>query len=618
MENASRKTHILWFMILCASALVAKLAQIQIFDDQFQERARNTTLDKKTIYPSRGIVYDRNGELLVQNNPIYDLYVTYNHVDPQMDTTLFCSILGISKEEFAERLNKDWKKPQFHKAVPFVFLSKIDPSSYYLLQEHLFKFPGFNPVLRNTRLYPYHNAAHVLGYLSEVDRTTIEKSNGEYSLGDYSGTNGIEKTYETKLRGKKGYKFLLKDNLGREISSFNDGKLDTSAVSGTDIELGIDIDLQAYAEFLMEGKLGAIVAIEPKTGEILAMVSSPNYDPNILNLNRDRGKAIDSLLSDTIRKPFLDRSVISKYPPGSIFKPIFSLIALQRDLINPYKPFYCDGTYEVDSKGKYVQKCHNHPTPYNVSIAIQYSCNSYFYQAIRDFIDHYGYRTPGIGLDTLDAALSKFGLGVKLGSDVYYENPGFLPSSKFYDRLYSNVYNGWRSTYILSLGIGQGEIELTTLQMANLAAIIANHGYYYVPHLVKKFFDGSPLDSAFLEKHFVGVDEKHFDLVIDGMEDAIKSGTGRNAYLERYQVCGKTGTSQNPHGKDHSVFFGFAPRNNPKIALAVFVENAGWGAEVATPIAGLMIEKYLTDSISVYRKYKEDFIRNYKIEIPKS
>ncbi len=590
--------------------MIGKLAQLQVFEKRYKELARQTTLHKKIIFPSRGLIYDRNGSLLVYNKPIYDILVTYNQLNPKMDTSLLCNILEISKEEFSKKIEKDWEDIRFHKAIPFVFMSKISVEKYNLLQEHLHKFRGFETTEKGTRSYSYHHAPHILGYLSEVDKTQIQEEG--YTYGDYCGTSGIEKTYEKDLKGEKGVKYLIKDNLGREIGVFDNGSLDSTAISGKDIICGIDIELQKYAEQLMKNKSGAIVAIEPSSGEILAMVSSPTYDPNMLNLDKDRSKAIDSLLSDT-KRPLIDRASMSKYPPGSIFKPVFSLIAMQFGLLDKDRTIYCNGAYQVDSKGNYIQKCHIHPTPYNVGIAIQHSCNTYYYQTIREFIDHFGYRTPGIGLDTLIQALQKFGLGKKLGVDVFYENKGNLPTSKYYDWLYRKERNGWRSSYVLSLGIGQGEIELTTIQMANLATAIANRGHYFTPHLVKGFMDDTNISNVFKEKKSTGIDYLHFDPVIDGMEAAVKYGTGAKAYIKDLRVCGKTGTSQNPHGKDHSVFFGFAPRENPKIAIAVFVENAGWGAEVATPIAGLVIEKYINDSIPIYKKPQERYITNYKI-----
>ena len=335
---------------------------------------------------------------------------------------------------------------------------------------------------------------------------------------------------------------------------------------------------------------------------------------NILNLDQDRGRYYDSLSTDSIYKPLFDRSVMAKYPPGSIFKTVFSLISLEKGILKPNRTVYCDGVYEVDSKGLYTQDCHQHPTPYNVSIALQHSCNSYYYQCFREFIDNYGYRTPQVGLDTLLSHLYEFGLGDKLGLDFHIEEKGLLPTPKMYDQMYKHVYNGWRSTYILSVGIGQGELQLTTLQMANLAAIIANKGYYYVPHLVKYIQkEGLDINDLYKEKKEVRISKQHFDPVIEGMARVTTLGTGQQAYVPGIEICGKTGTSENPHGADHSVFFAFAPRENPKIALAVFVENAGFGGDIAAPIAGLMIEKYLHKEISERKKYIENRILNTQL-----
>jgi penicillin-binding protein 2 len=361
----------------------------------------------------------------------------------------------------------------------------------------------------------------------------------------------------------------------------------------------------------MVNKRGSVVAIEPSTGEILAMVTAPSYDPNLIALDRNRGAAFDSLLQDTINRPFLDRSVMAYYPPGSIFKPILSLIALQKGVLYPNKTIYCDGVYELDSKGKSVQRCHSHPTPYNVSIAIEHSCNSYFYQTMRDFVNQYGYQNPGKGLDTLVSYLFDFGLGKSLGTDILSEGKGFIPDSKFYDKVYRREVNGWRSTYILSVGIGQGELQVTTLQMANLAVILANRGYFYTPHLIKKYIDSNQqIDQEFRVKKKVRIDQEYYEPVITGMQKAINSGTATAGYVAGLDICGKTGTSENPFGKDHSVFFGFAPKDNPKIAIAVYVENAGWGGEIATPIGSLVIEKYLNKEISDRRKYVEEKMIN--------
>jgi len=590
-----------------------KIAQIQIFSSKYREQARRTTLDKVIRYPSRGLIFDRNEKLLVANATIYDINVIYNNVPSDLDTNELCLLLDIDKATFRQRINKDWSNPQYHKAIPFSFLSRIQPEQFSVFQEHLHKFPGFYPVERNIRNYPHANIAHALGFLGEVDRSDVEKENSVYSNGDYIGRSGLERTYEEVLRGTKGVDYVLKDNLGRNVESYDSGESDSSAVSGSDIITTLDLDLQAYGEELMKNKMGSIVALEPATGEVLAMLSSPTYDPNLMNLDRNRGVSYDSLNRDTLHRPLFDRSVMAKYPPGSIFKTAFSLIALQKGIIQPNTTVYCDGVYEVDSKGLYTQGCHQHPTPYNVSIALQHSCNSYYYQTLRDFIDNFGYSTPGIGLDTLVSYLQDFGLGQELGIDYHTEGKGFLPTSSTYDQMYRDVYNGWRSTYILSLGIGQGELEFTTIQMANLAATIANRGYYYTPHIVKSFVkDQYELKEEFTDPKFVRIDQQHFEPVIEGMARVTTLGTGKLAYIPDIEICGKTGTSQNV-GKDHSVFFAFAPRVNPKIAIAVYVENAGFGGDIAAPIASLMIEQYINGEISDRRQWLDDRMKKMSL-----
>ena len=600
-------------MVICAVYLTLKVAQLQIFDGKYQERARQTTLDKIVKYPARGLIYDRNGKLLVSNTTIYDIEVIYNNISKDIDTAEICRLLDIDKDAFEKRINKDWSNAQYHKSVPFTFLSKVKPEQYSIFQEHLHKYPGFYPIKRNIRNYPHQNIAHALGFLGEVNKEDIEENESVYANKDYIGRSGLEMTYEYALRGTKGVGYVLKDNLGRDVESFDNGNLDSSAVSGSDIVSSLDLDLQAFGEELMQNKKGSIVAIEPSTGEILTMLSSPTYDPNLLNLDRDRGVSYDSLNTDSISKPLFDRTVMAKYPPGSIFKTVFSLVAMQKGVLDPNRTIYCDGVYELDSKGLYTQKCHQHPTPYNVAIALQHSCNSYYFQTLREFIDSHGYKTPGVGLDTLISYLKDFGLGNKLGVDYYAEGQGFLPTSETYDKMYSDVYNGWRSTYILSLAIGQGELELTTLQMANLAAIIANRGYFITPHLVRDFIkDEFTLDRSYVTKQKVRIDDQYFDPVIEGMSRVTTLGTGKLAYIPDIELCGKTGTSENI-GKDHSVFFAFAPRENPKIAIAVFVENAGFGGAVAAPIASLMIEKYINRAIAPRREYLVERMKNKRL-----
>lgn len=601
-EKREKQKIIITVFLIAGLILLAKTAQLQIFDSSFVDRARRATLDKEDIYPSRGLIYDRNEKLLVINEPVFELRATYNKIDPEMDTSFFCKLLEIDTNQFLERINKNWSSPRFHKSIPFVFMARLSPEIYGRFQEHEHSFPGFSSVIKKVRTYPYKNTAHALGYLGETTERDLRNNPEDYNLGDYIGKTGVERTFEENLRGEKGVKYLIKDNLGREVSSFEKGRLDSSAVAGQDLTLSIDIDLQAYGELLMQNKRGSVVAIEPSTGEILSMISAPIYNPDVFVLNSDRTKRYVELLSDTINKPFLDRSLTAKYPPGSIFKPVLSLIGLQEGAIWKNKSMTCNGYYQY--KG-FRYGCHDHPYPYNISVAIEHSCNAYFFQLVRDIIEIKGWTKPGEGLDIMNRHLKDFGMGAQLGLDHTNENKGFIPSSAYYDNLYKKEVNGWKSTYVMSIGIGQGELELTTVQMANLAAIIANRGKYYIPHIVKKISGGSISDRFLLEKK-VRIDDKHFTPVIDGMERAINTGTGGYAAVPGIRICGKTGTSQNPHGKDHSVFFAFAPRENPKIAIAVYVENAGFGGSVAAPIAGLMIEKYLNKEIAGNRKWIED------------
>lgn len=602
MENKDRHKIIIIFVILGALLLTFRSAQLQLFTKKYKEQAARTTLYKNIIYPARGLLYDRNGKPLVLNYPIYEILAIKNKVDPAMDTTNFCRLLNIDIETFKKNLDKDWSNPKFHKAIPFVFLNKISPEQFAVFQEHMYKFPGFYPVQRYIRAYPHQHGAHALGYMGEVNKEIIEKYGDKYAAGDFIGISGIEYAYENELSGEKGIQYILRDNLGRMVGSFDNGRLDSMAVSGEDIDLSIDIDLQAYGESLLKNKRGAIVAIEPSTGQILALVSSPSFDPNLLTLDEKRGKGIKLLLLDSINKPLNNRAVTNKYPPGSIFKPILSLITLQKGTTYASKTIYCPGYYRLSATK--VQKCHGHSVPKDISEAIQHSCNTYFFQLYRDFVDQYGYKKPGVGLDTLVSYLYDFGLGKRLGVDLSYENKGYVPTSEYYNRLYRKEVNGWRSVWTLSLGIGQGEMQLTTIQMANLAVILANRGFYYTPHLIKQFRSGKPLPIEYSIPKKVRIDKKHFAPVIDGLEKVVLYAA-RSAYVPGLDVCGKTGTSENVHGDDHSVFFGFAPKNKPRIAIAVFVENAGFGAEWAAPVAGLMIEKYLNKEISPARKYLE-------------
>ena len=597
--------------ILAALILIIKVGELQIFDQSLKERATNVTLRKKTVYPFRGMIFDRNEKLLVVNKPSYELNLTYNEMDPKMDTLKFCQLLDITVDDFNTYLDKDWKDFRFNKSVPFVFAKQISPETFGKFQEHLHEFPGFESVFRSIRSYPHKNAAHVLGYLGEVTPLDIKKNPEKYKSGDYTGKTGLEKQYDDQLRGAKGLSFVLRDNLGREVGSLNEGELDSSAVSGSDLISSLDLDLQQYGEYLFSNKRGSAVAIEPATGEILAMISAPNYDPNDLIISRKRGDTFLKLTQDTIDKPFIDRAIMAKYPPGSIFKPVMALAALQENIINRSKRQTCNGSYAVTTTG-FSQGCRDHPSPVTLTSALQYSCNSYFYQTMRDFLEKEGYTKPGVGLDELKDYLAEFGIGNKLGVDNSHEHSGFFPGAKYFDDIFNPQGWKWRAPNILSIGIGQGEIELTTLQMANIAAVIANRGHYYTPHLIKSFANNAlEIPEKYRTKNETSIDKKHYDLVIQGLHQVVSAGTGYSAFVPGLDICGKTGTSQNTSGNriDHSVFMAFAPKDNPKIAIAVFVENAGGGSAVACPLASLMIEKYLTGEA------KREYLENRILEI---
>ncbi len=595
---SQRYQYILAFFIACTLVLLFKAMHLQLIDSTYQSKGKSIAVDKITTYPSRGLIYDRNGKLLVYNNALYDLMVQYDQVDPKMDTVKFCQLLGIDKTTFQKNINKDWRSGRYSKRKPFVFLDKISARRFAKIQESLYEFPGFFARLRNIRGYPYSYAAHVLGYLGEVNRSQIENSDGVYVLGDYIGANGLESAYEKELRGEKGVRYILKDKFGREVASFSEGNSDILAVSGKNLISSLDIDLQTYCEDLMKNKRGSIVALEPATGEVLALVSAPTYDPNLLVIGPHRGTNFNKLKEDTL-KPFFDRSVMAKYPPGSIFKTIVGLIAMEEEVITPDYSIFCPGYYQPGSKAR-AYKCHgNHRV--NMTRAVQYSCNSYFFQTFRDIVDQYGESIPQKGLSVFNDYLEKFGLGRRLEIDYPRESKGNNPLPGQYDKLYKNK-GGWNSGKIMSVGIGQGEIEMTTLQMANLAAILGNRGKYILPHLAKGFEEGEAvIPLRFRKVNDVGISPIYFDPIIEGMEKVVQSGTATTAYISDISICGKTGTSQNK-GEDHSVFFAFAPKESPQIAIAVYIENGGFGGSYAAPIASLVIEKYLKEEIKGKRR----------------
>jgi len=479
----------------------------------------------------------------------------------------------------------------------------ISVEKFATVQEELYLFPGFYGQVRTVRAYPYHSAAHTLGYISEVTPKQIAQSNGYYKQGDYIGTGGIEQSYEKALRGVKGTRFVLVDVHNREQGSFNQGKFDTAAIPGKNMISSIDIELQQYGEQLMNGKVGSVVAIEPRTGEVLAMVSSPSYDPALLT-GQERGKNFRKLLMDSLT-PLFVRPIKAAYPPGSTYKPTLALIALEEGAIREFTTYPCPGAYYV---GSLRVGCHHSGFVPGVSNAIQHSCNSYFCNYFRRVIDHDSTLTVAQGLDKWKAMLATFGIGVKTGIDLPNEGYGFVPGSAYYDKLYGK--DRWNSVGVVSLGIGQGELGQTPLQMANVIAAIANRGYWYTPHLVKKVIDDDSTLQRFFVKNQVPVDQVYFDMVIKGMERVVESGTGTVAQIPGVSIAGKTGTAENPHGKDHSLFVCYAPVEDPKIAIAVIVENAGFGSTYGAPIASLMMELYLNDTISTSRKYLEERMFN--------
>lgn len=588
----NRKFTIQALIVLGTVLLIFKMVQLQILDDTYKNRADAIAIEKRIVYPARGLIFDRKGQLMVNNDALYDLMATYNKIDKNINKEKFCDLLEITTVEFDSLLNKDWTSLRFSKNVPFPFLKKISPEVFIKFQEHSYEFKGFEGVLRSARAYPHQNAANILGYIREVDQKIIEESDGIYRPGDYIGATGLEKQYEDSLRGRMGISYILKDNLGRDVGRYKEGLLDSIAESGRDLSSSLDLLLQAFAEELMQNKKGAIVALEPATGEILAMVSAPTYDPNILSFKSNRGLAYGQLLRDTL-KPLYDRSTLAEYPPGSIFKILVGLIGMEEGLWDKNKGVTCSaGTYV----GGRWRGCHIHPYARDMATAIEHSCNSYFFSEMTEILNQKGYTKPSSGLDRFREIAETFGLNNRLGIDLPSENKGNIPSSAYYNRLYG--IGAWRSPFIISIGIGQGEIQMTNLQIANLAAIIANRGYFYQPHLIRGYIDNlGKISNITYPRRESGVKRQHFEDVVEGMERVVTSGTARRAYLPDISICGKTGTSENPHGEDHSVFFGFAPRNNPQIAIAVYVENSGFGGSYAAPIASLVIEKYITGEI---------------------
>lgn len=597
-------------VITLIALFIVRLFYLQIIDNDYKLRAESNAFLKRTIYPSRGILYDRNDKLLVYNQPAYDVMLTMREVQP-FDTLDFCSILGITKEQFIKRI-ADIKNrrlnPGYSSYTPQVFMTQLSAQECGILQEKLYKFPGFYVQNRTIREYAYPNAALLLGNVGEVNKKDIEQDD-YYVAGDNSGRTGIEQSYETYLRGVKGVEILLRDAHGRIQGRYEEGKYDIAPISGKNLKLSIDIELQSYGEKLMQNKLGGIVMIEPESGEVLCMVSAPTYDPSLL-VGRIRGRNYSKLQRDPL-KPLFNRPLMAQYPPGSTFKPTQGLIFLQEGVITPDTKFTCAHGYTFRG-GK--PACHGHPSPLPLVGALATSCNSFFPWGLHYMLDDRS-RYPSVqqAFDCWKDYMVSMGYGYRLGIDLPGEKRGYIPNSKVYDKIYRGH---WNSSTIISIAIGQGEILATPLQICNLAATVANRGYYVTPHVVKEIQD-TPLDTLYIRRHYTKVDTHYYDYIAEGMRGAVVGSawgaTCRGANLPDIEVCGKTGTAENPHGKDHSIFMGFAPYKQPKVAIAVFVENAGFGATYAVPIGRLMLEKYLRGHILPESQPIEDYIINASI-----
>lgn len=597
-----RKYVIGGLLIVLAVIYIFRLLELQVFETKYKENADSNAFLRKTVYPSRGQMFDRNGNLVVYNKPAYDVMIIPREIG-DFDTLDLCSTLRISKEElrgYFEDMRNPRKNPGYSSYTQQVLITHISAEDYGRLQEKLYRFPGFFIQKRILREYAYEVGANFLGNIREVNRRDIENDD-YYRPGDYTGDLGIEKSYEYFLRGVKGQEILIRDAHGRIKGRYENGAKDVAPVSGKDLKLSIDIKLQEYGEKLMQGKIGAIVAIEPATGEILALVSSPTYNPKEL-VGRERGKNYRALVNDPYT-PLYDRSIMAAYPPGSTFKPTQGLIFRQEGIIDLSTAYPC---YHGYINGGLRVGCHGHESPITLKPAIRTSCNAYFCWGFKNMIDRRSkYGSPANAFEVWKNYMVDLGYGYKLGVDLPGESRGFIPNSKFYSKIYGE--NRWSANTIISVAIGQGEILATPLQIANLCATVANRGYYVKPHIVKEIAD-TVIAEEYRVKHVSRIRSEYFEEIAEGMRMAVVGGTCRNAQFPGYEVCGKTGTAQNPHGKDHSSFMGFAPMTDPKIAICVYVENGGWGATYGVPIGGLMMEMYLNGTIAPERKYIEDRI----------
>lgn len=599
--NSERKWVIGAIFVVFIIIYIVRLFMVQVWDNKYRLSADSNSQRHEVQYPARGMIFDRNGKLLVHNQAAYDLMIIPRQVN-DFDTTLFSELLNVDKQLIVKKIKK---AKRYSTYKPSIFIKQVSAERYAEFQEHMFKFQGFFMQTRTLRSYSKPIAGHVLGYVGEVNDRNIKKD-AYYKSGDYIGISGIEKTYEKQLRGIKGNKIYLVDVHSRVQGEFRHGALDEKAVLGQDLTTTLDLDLQEYGEILMKHKIGSIVAIEPSSGEILALISAPNYDPNQL-VGRQRSSNYSKLIKDSLN-PLFNRALTAHYPPGSIFKVVNGLIGLDGDFINAKSSFVCD---------KSIVGCHNHPLNSGLDKAIKHSCNPYFYQVYKRIIqqgtDKSKFIDSRFGLKYWRDRVLSFGLGFRLKLDLPNVSPGVIPGVKFYDKWYGE--NRWKFSMLASNAIGQGEVMVVPVQMANLAAIVANSGFYYTPHVIKQIAGKNIVDTLYTKKHFANVDTSLFALAQQAMYEVVNVdfGTARRARIDSILVCGKTGTVENPHGEDHSVFIAFAPKEDPKIAIVVYVENSGSGGTWAAPISALMIEKYLNRDISARnKKYKEKRILDFK------
>ena len=599
-KHKGRHKVVVGIISLIAIIYLSKLFYIQVLNDNYKFSANNNVLRYDVQNAVRGLIYDRDSNLIVANVPAYDLMIIPKELkNNTIDTIKFCSLVDISKEEFLE---KHLKASEYSNYKESVFIKHISKENSSTLGENLFEFPGFYLRKITMREYPTNVATHLIGYLGEVNRTKA-KNDAFYIKGDLNGVSGVEAAYETQLRGTKGMAIKLVDVHNRDQGKFQNGKFDTLPIAGRTLISTIDIDLQAYGEQMMQNKVGAIVAIEPSTGEILSLVSAPTYNPNLL-IGRKRS-ANYKILSEDKNKPLFNRALQGTYPPGSTFKLINGLIALQEKSITRNKLFGCDGDNGYSyGRDKHVG-CHPHQNPIGLEKGVEISCNAYFCHLYHSYFNQF--ESTISAYDNWHNHVESFGIGNYMNNDFTTGSPGKLPKSSYFEKLYRG---SWNANTIISMAIGQGELLLTPIQMANMTAIIANRGFYYTPHIIKEISEQESIDTNFTKKKYCSIEQKHFTPIINGMQKVIegKDGTAQNSMVPGIEICGKTGTAQNPHGEDHSIFIAFAPKDNPKIAIAVYVENGGWGSTWAAPIASLMIDKYLNKRIN--NTNLEEFILN--------